>query len=331
MSQKMISIIIPVFNAAGTIRRCIDSLRAQTYTNIQIIAVDDASEDSTRDILSELEQEDPERIMLVFLEKNCGPGEARNIGLGYATGEYIGFIDSDDYVATTFYERLAEEMERGGHDMTDCGYYNEKTDSAMLHTGRDTRGVLDDDPKSELIASGGYLWSRLYKRELFTDYGISFRKSYILEDSEILSELIVNSRSIGAVEETLYWYSNSSDSLSGSLKPGRYVDSIKEAMKAVGSLKDRLSDRKALHPGLDYEIIQMYNYGIVMVLKDAQSGHDLDTVAELEALREIRINNAGNTYDNKYIKNKIDKRDIELMQANDRNPKELAKRYLHSG
>ncbi len=328
MNDKQISIIIPVYNASVTVARCVQSLLAQTYSNIQLILVDDASTDDSGIILNSLEQEDPDRITLIFLEKNSGPGEARNIGLQYASGDYIGFVDSDDYVAATFCERLVSELESGGHDMVDCGYYNEKTDTAMLHTGRDTRGILNDSQKCDLIASGGYLWSRLYRKELFTRYGLSFRKSYVLEDSEVLSELIARSCSIGAVEETLYWYSKSPDSMSGTRNPERYVKSIADAMTAIGNLRQRLDNYDALRPALEYEILQMYDYGIVMVLSDARSTGTLNTVKELANLRNLRNSIVTGGYDNVYVTNKIPREDIELMRSNDADPSEVASKYM---
>lgn len=321
--ENLISVIVPVYNAESTIERCVRSLCGQTYRDLEIILVDDASTDSSRELMMQLEQSDPERIMVICNDENSGPGGARNIALQYARGEFIGFVDSDDYVQSTFYEKLITEMKAGGHDIVDCGYYNEAQDNAMLHTGRDTRGVLSDAQKSDLIVSGGYLWSRVYRRELLEDSGIVFREGCILEDSEVLVSLIAHARSVGAVEETLYWYAASADSASQKHTPASYIDNIAGAMTALAGLRDSLSNYEALREAIECEIIQMYGYGVVMALKDAQTYRTLDTLAELTRLRELRLKIATHGYDNRYVKNKIEKTDIDVMKANDDDPAKL--------
>ncbi len=319
----LISVIVPVYNAGNTIERCVGSLLNQTYRDLEIILVDDASTDLSRDALMRLEQTDSDRIMVICNDDNAGPGGARNIALQYARGEFIGFVDSDDYVQSTFYEKLIAEMRSGDHDIVDCGYFNEAQDKAMLHTGRDTRGALSDAQKCDLIVSGGYLWSRLYRRELLEKSVIVFREKCILEDSEILVSLIAHARSVGAVEETLYWYSATAGSASQKHSPESYIDNICGAMQALSGLRDSLDNYEALRPAIECEIIQMYGYGVVMALKDAQSGPTVDTLGSLKKLRELRLAAAAPGYDNRYVAVKIEKADIDVMKANDEDPKEL--------
>ena len=327
MNNELISVIVPVHNAADTLERCVHSIMNQTYRNLEIILVDDASTDSSRESMECLEQEDPERIMVICCDENAGPGGARNIGLMYAQGDYLGFVDSDDYIQSSFYEKLLNEITSGGYDYVDCGYFNEAKDLAMLNTGRDTRGKLTEQQKCELIVSGGYIWSKLFRRSLFADNGIAFREKCILEDSEVLVELIARSKSVGAVEETLYWYSATAGSASSRNTAASYVLNIYEAMKALIGLKDRLDDYDDLKPAIEYEILQMYGYGVVMTLKDAQTKKTLNTKAELHKLREIRLSTVTHGYDNPYVKAKIEKTDIEVMQSNDSDPVGLIRRF----
>ena len=321
--KGLISVIVPVYNAAHTVERCVGSLLNQTYHDLEIILVDDASEDSSRDVLMRLEQSDPDRIIVICNDENAGPGGARNIALHYARGEFIGFVDSDDYVQSTFYEKLIAEMNSGDHDIVDCGYFNEAQDKAMLHTGRDTRGVLSDARKCDLIVSGGYLWSRLYRRELMEKCGILFREKCILEDSEVLVSLIAQARSVGAVEETLYWYAASEGSASKKNSAASYIENICGAIQALYGLRDSLDNYEALRPAIECEIIQMYGYGVVMALTDAQNGPTIDTLGSLKRLRELRMTAATPGYDNRYVSAKIEKADIDVMKANDEDPKAL--------
>lgn len=326
MNMK-ISIIVPVYNAMNTIIRCVSSLLNQTYRDLEIILINDASTDDTFDRLIELERLDPERILIINSDENRGPGGARNIGLSYATGEYIGFVDSDDYVDSSFFEKLLHEMITGDHDMVDCGFYNEKNDMAILHTGRSTRGKLNDDQRSELIVSGGYLWSRLFRRELFSEHNVIFRENCILEDSEILNQMIAYADSIGAVEETLYCYTSSKTSASHSYSSAIYIENICDAMIANIGLSDKIDNYEYLKQAIEYEVLQMYNYGIVMALKDAKAGATLDTTDYLKRLRRIRLEGVSCGYENKYVKEKIKGADLDLMKQNDSDPIKLAHKY----
>lgn len=323
LSGKLVSVIVPVYNAERTLERCVNSILNQTYRNLEIIMVDDASTDSSREVMLRLEQSDPERIMVVFSDENRGAGGARNIALEYAHGEYLSFIDSDDYIHTLFCERLVAELEKGGHDFVDCGYYDESKDSAILHTGANTRGLIDDEARRQLVVTGGYLCTKLFKSELFYDHGIRFREKCILEDSELLIEIIAYSQSVGAVEETMYWYSSSSSSSSRGQAAFSYVNNLYEAMKAILNLKNVIENFESLRPAIEYAIIQMYDYGVLKVLEDMKNSHSLDTLHELNRLRDLRLNGVTKGYDNRYILDKIPKTDLDILIMNDINPKHL--------
>lgn len=326
-SRKLISVIVPVYNAERTLERCINSILNQTYRDLEIIMVDDASIDSSREVMMHLEQTDPERIMVVCNDVNRGAGGARNIALEYAHGDYLAFVDSDDYIHTEFLEKLAEEMEKGGHDFVDCGYFDEREDRAVLHTGRELRGALNNSKRCELIAAGGYLCTKLFRRGLFYDHDIRFREKCILEDSEILVEMIACARSVGAVEETMYWYSASVSSSSRGQASVSYVNNIYEAMKALTHLKDTLDDYESLRPAIEYEILQMYDYGVIRILADMQGDHVMDTLNELKRLRDLRMDHVTKGYDNSFVRDRIKKPDIELMVLNDEDPAKLIRRY----
>ena len=106
------------------IDRCLDSLKTQTYgmENLEIILIDDASEDDTRRRLLQFEEEHSENVLVIACEDNAGPGTTRNLGLNYATGEYIAFVDADDIVDKSMFERMHGVMKEFGVDMAECGY-----------------------------------------------------------------------------------------------------------------------------------------------------------------------------------------------------------------
>ena len=114
-----VSVIVPVYNAAKTLAPCLGNLVHQTLPGLELILVNDASTDGSDTILAACEQQFPENIILINLEENLGPGGARNVGLSYASGEYIGFVDSDDLADPTMFETLYAHAKEGNYDMVD--------------------------------------------------------------------------------------------------------------------------------------------------------------------------------------------------------------------
>ena len=117
--QPLITVIIPVYNIMEYLPRCVHSVIAQTYKNLQIILVDDGSTDGTAQLCDELAAEDP-RIS-VYHKENGGSSSARNLGLGKAQGEYIGFVDSDDHIEADMYEKLYTGMIKSGAYIAQVG------------------------------------------------------------------------------------------------------------------------------------------------------------------------------------------------------------------
>ena len=115
---SLISVIIPVYKVERYLPRCIDSILSQTYKNIELLLIDDGSPDSSGDICDEYAEKDP-RVRM-FHKENGGVSSARNLGLDEAKGDYIGFVDSDDYIAPGMYEKLVELIEDNNADIAVC-------------------------------------------------------------------------------------------------------------------------------------------------------------------------------------------------------------------
>lgn len=169
MGKKKISIIVPAYNIENYLGRCLESLLAQTYQNLEIIVVDDGSTDQTAKILDTYAEKD-KRIIAVHQE-NQGVSAARNHGLDFATGDYIGFTDGDDFVESDMYAFLANLLEKKRVDIAHCGYqmvfpnridyyYNTGTERFMNHD----EGVYEL-LTGTMIEPG--LWNKLYRAELF--------------------------------------------------------------------------------------------------------------------------------------------------------------------
>lgn len=209
-----ISVIIPVFNAEKYLKEMIQSLQVQTLKEIEFIFVDDASTDNSLEMLYEVEKKDPERVIIIHMDDNQGPGMARNIGLKYATGDYIGFADSDDKLDKRMYELLYNKAVEDDYDIVECGYYSERKNKDMMLLDESYEGEINIDNRMKMIMSCGFLWSKIYKRELIIDSKIEFIPKIPYEDVDFLSRIYCRANSIGIVNESLYYYRDNKESFS---------------------------------------------------------------------------------------------------------------------
>ncbi len=328
--SKEISVIIPMYNAEKTIEECIMSITAQTeFERIELILVDDRSSDNTVSIVSSYESRYPDNIMLICLDKNAGPGNARNVGLQYASGEYIGFIDSDDAIVPDMYEKLLAVMKDTGADMVDGGMYIQKEDRAIVFTSDDATGVSDDKKRSSLIVSGGYVMTKLYRREFLINENIRFRNEYVLEDMDFLIEIFCKARYIANYKSVVYVYRDSSGSLSKTKAPVKYLHSAISALAAVYSKTSGFEFYPGIREAVEYTMLQLYSYSVNIVLKAVvDKEYDAETAKELlKKLAMLKANTVSGDYENKYVREKIDKADIDIMKKNDISPEKLVEEY----
>lgn len=313
--MKKVSIIIPAYNCEKTLIQCLGNVVNQTLKDIEVILVNDASTDRTWDIILECEAQFPEIIMAINLETNRGAGGARNVGLMYATGEYIGFVDSDDIIATDMYEKMYNEAVRGDYDIVDCGYYNEEKDIAMVHTSDELTGDLNSTKRRQLIVSGGYLWSRIFRRKLLTDSGIQLRENVILEDCEYLMYMFAKAERMGNVKEILYNYRYFKNSLSKSFNVIKYYDNATAAMDAIYNTMSPLADYDDLREAVEYAIFRLASFCANLCFSYGKNEKMFSVEKGLKGIRE-RINKYISIpyRQNKYIVNKISVEDLEIIK-----------------
>ena len=155
-----VSVIVPVYNVEGYIEKCLETLVNQTLKEIEIIIVNDGSKDRSIQIINKFKEQYPEKI--VYLEKeNGGLSSARNFGIPHATGEYIAFLDSDDYVVKDMYQKMYEIAKKENSDMVECDFYWEYPDKKKVDTGKIYNGKEEMLEKVRVVA-----WNKLIKREI---------------------------------------------------------------------------------------------------------------------------------------------------------------------
>ena len=163
-NTKVISVIIPVYNVEAYIRRCVDSILGQTYTNLEIILVDDGSTDSSPEICDEYAQLDS-RVKVIHKE-NGGVSSARNRGLKESNGEYLTFVDSDDYLESTCFEKMYRGMEENDVDMVVVGWKDQNDKEGFINRfiNKECCRVFEQNELPSLIFFAT-VWGHLFRRE----------------------------------------------------------------------------------------------------------------------------------------------------------------------
>ena len=235
--MKLVSVIVPVYNAQATIDRCVQSIRTQTHTNIEIILVDDGSTDGSAAILDTLAGKD-ERIRVIHT-RNSGVSAARNTGIESARGEYIGFVDADDWIDADMYRHMCGLLEKEKADVAICGYYREFPDTGKTeHDPVSTPGILTNDAAyaQALLPQGfrGYLFNKLFKAVFFFQDGHHIRLDetlYICEDLLCVCQVFCHAQRVVYDPTPLYHYvflNNSASNSAYSVRKATLVDACRK-------------------------------------------------------------------------------------------------------
>ena len=201
-----VSIIVPVYNVAPYLRKCLDSLINQTLKEIEILAVNDGSTDDSPLILNEYSKLDS-RIK-VLNKPNGGLSDARNYAFLYINGEYVAFVDSDDYVDHDMYEVMYQKAVETGSEIVECNLHH------TFDNYEDTEiGVKETDPKELLMNGRSVVWNKIYKTSWLLDTKVEFPKGLIYEDVCFYSKLIPYLHKISYVDEPFVHYVQRSTSI----------------------------------------------------------------------------------------------------------------------
>lgn len=203
--MDLVSIIIPVYNVEKYLERCILSVLSQTHKELELILVNDGSTDQSLQICQKYETLD-KRIKLVN-QKNSGASAARNTGLKCASGSYIAFIDSDDYVSKNYIKNLLLAAKEKNLDLVQCCYVlaNDKTNSFPddTYNSSDLKVITKADALNQR-AYKVVIWGKIYKKELFE--GFQYREGSIYEDDASYYIFVDRANRIGILDEVLYYY-----------------------------------------------------------------------------------------------------------------------------
>lgn len=237
--NPLISVIVPVYNTEPYLHRCVDSIRMQTYKNLEIILIDDGSPDNCGVICDDYACID-NRIKVIH-QTNSGVSAARNAGLDVCTGDYICFVDSDDYIRPEMYNCMVADAVMHNSDICVCQWQFEYSDGRQVIDASKTNvalfGEMNSTNFAEFLYRGSYengvvvaVWNKLYKRHIFNSARFS---GNFLEDDAIHNLILSQSYSVFVSNKQLYVYTQNEDSLTN--RPFR-----KEYLRFLQILEERI-------------------------------------------------------------------------------------------
>lgn len=271
-----VSVIIPVYNGEKYLRQCLDSICAQTYSDIEIIIVDDGSTDTTPDILKDFREKDP-RIR-VFSQENKYAGVARNMGMSHATGEYLLFIDADDYIEPEAIEALYKKASENAAEICVCGAKQdyEGRNKAVYHQGYMDASKIPNDtevfnrktnPLYILNFTNPVVWNKLFLREFIEDKKLKFQPVRNVNDVFFVINAMCTAERITTLEEPFVVHrKNIQESLTGTLAMGglgpfEVWTSTAEVLKEKGVFPEQSFVNRAVKSTL-FILKHIYDYEV---------------------------------------------------------------------
>jgi len=208
----MISVIIPIYNAQNYLKQTLDCIRFQSYKNLEIICVLDCPTDNSAKIVEDTARED-NRIKPVYNQQNMGLPKARNIGVENAAGEYIHFIDSDDFINPTFYEIMINAAVKDNADIAACSVFYEKKPKQSIWLEEKKTVFGQDKIKKTKVTFAGWAWRYLIRRKFWNDHELSFPDLVPMEDMPVIIQMVFHANKIALCPDAVYFYKNRENSI----------------------------------------------------------------------------------------------------------------------
>jgi glycosyltransferase involved in cell wall biosynthesis len=262
--MKLVSIIIPVYNSEKYLEKCLSSVLNQSYKNIEVILIDDGSSDNSLEIIKKYAKND--RRIKYKSQENKGQSHARNVGIKMSKGDFIVFVDSDDWLDETFISRMYSKMIKENADLIICNH--------RIHTPKKVREI-NNNIESHLSSEEAFrymlngkishvCWAKMYKADIIKNCGYLFPEGKTNEDLFIVSVWMLTAKNIYILNECLYNVRHRSGSVTNSFSEKfidllDILDMLQEFLKEKGLYKNFEEDYRFKYQSL---IIYLINYGI---------------------------------------------------------------------
>lgn len=298
-----LSIIVPVYNMAadGKLNYCMDSLVAQTITDYEILAVDDASTDNSLEILKDYEARFPGKVKVIHYDDNRRQGGAKNEGLRHAKGEWIGFIDSDDWITPDYYERLLAKAEETGADVVGCDYnlvseHTMQVGKIVKNNSQEQTGPLDEDKHRNLLMRPGSMVIKIYKHSVIKNNNLNFPEHIFYEDNCAGPIWMLCFTRFEKLDEPMYFYYQHASSTVHYIS----VSKCNDRMTAAALLLEECRKRGFIEKykdEIEYRFIELY---YVITLFSYMQGVKHPKLSYISKMRKYAVEQFPDFQSNKY-------------------------------
>lgn len=244
-NNPLVSVIIPVYNVEDFVAKCLNSVYEQSYKNIEIIVVDDGSTDKSGKLVDDFAKN--KNNVMVIHQKNKGLSAARNLGISKANGEWIALVDSDDYVAKDFVEKMVVVAKKDGAEIVVCGFNQEKPAEEVLSGNEAIIKLLTKQENLDVVA-----WNKLYKKELFVKNNIWYPVGEKHEDSLTTYKLLSVATKVSYIADSLYFYVERKDSI---MNKAEVSDRLKMRERAAREAVEFFADNKELQDAAKISVL----------------------------------------------------------------------------
>lgn len=287
-----VSVIVPVYNVESYLAKCLDSLVNQTLKELEIIVIDDESPDNSSKIIADYVKKYPQKIKS-FRKENGGQGSARNMGLKYAQGEYIAFVDSDDFVNLDMFLKMYDIAKKDGSDIVICGNNNISLDGKIVGV---EKAKLFTDTTLSILFGKMAVWNKIYRKEILK--GIDFRSNCWYEDFDYSAKILLNNYQISFTDDALYNYLIRPGSTMNNSNIAKNLDILLAFDEILKYFKDKMNDD--IYAKLEF--LAIYHIYIastsrVILAQDNKK----NKIAIINKFRDYMYNNFPNYQDNFYL------------------------------
>ena len=267
-NKPKVSIIIPVYKVEKYLRRSMDSLINQTLDEVEIICINDGSPDNCLSILKEYKEIYNNKNIIIIDKKNEGVWKGRMDGIKAANGEYIAFIDSDDYITLDYAEKLYNAAKKNNSDILVSGFYRVDNDTNHIYstemTGYEEKLIKMDENPEDILSINTALWNKLYKSEILKEINDLEKPPIILEDMMFLLLVYLNTKTISFINDPLYYYMVRPDSTMSQIKKEQ-IKSTEKAMLEIKKIYENDSKGKKMIEVID--TMAFLHFGISLMFR----------------------------------------------------------------
>ncbi|NML69484.1 glycosyltransferase family 2 protein [Chryseobacterium sp. RP-3-3] len=287
----MVSIIVPVYNVENYLAKCLDSLVSQSLQDIEIVVVNDGSKDASGLIIEEYARKFPGKIK-AFTKENGGLSDARNFGLDKASGEYIGFVDSDDYVTNTMFEEMLQLAEKHDAKMVICNIQkvdqNGKVVQKLTQIPNMSEKIELEDHFSVFSDLSYFACNKLFKKDLFADK--RFKKGVHFEDIQLIPQLLLECKVVAQTQNFHYQYLERTDSITKT-----HTEKGLDILKAVKDVESGFEESEYSHKRKELKNFQIFEgvYSFLAYVAFVKNEETFNTMTDELAIfmeeRKIKI------------------------------------------